>query len=164
MTPVFMIGLSIVGILESPVADGREKRFHRQSKPACNRKGSREMKGFFNRLLRIRLDEDENAFSYQKIPDSVLAQTLGGKGLGTHLLMKESPVGVEALSPDNRFIITVGPVTGTTFWSQSRFAVFAKSPATGGFMESYCGGSLAPRIKGCGVDAVVIEGKAPQLS
>ncbi len=120
------------------------------------------MKGFFNRLLRIRLDDQR--FSYEEIPDSVLVETLGGKGLGTHLLMKENPVGVEALSPENRFIITVGPATGTNFWSQSRFAVFAKSPATGGFMESYCGGSLAPKIKGCGIDAVVIEGKSPQLS
>jgi len=120
------------------------------------------MKGFFNRLLRIDLGARE--FSYEEIPDSVLSETLGGKGLGSHLLMTNNPLGVDALSPENRLIITVGPVTGTSFWSQSRFAVFAKSPATGGFMESYCGGSSAPRIKGCGVDAVVIEGRAPQLS
>ena len=120
------------------------------------------MKGFFNRLLRIRLDTEE--FFYEDIPDSVLCRTLGGKGLGAYLLTKENPVGVEALSADNRFIIAVGPVTGTKFWSQSRFAVFAKSPATDGFMESYCGGRLGPQMKGCGIDAVIIEGKCNQLS
>ncbi len=120
------------------------------------------MKGFFNRLLRIRLDPRE--FSYEEIPDTVLSRTLGGKGLGTYLLMKENPIGVKPLSPENRFIITVGPVTGTNFWSQSRFGVFTKSPATGGFMESYCGGTLAIQIKGCGIDAVVIEGKCDRLS
>jgi len=120
------------------------------------------MNGFFNRLLRIHLDD--RTFSYEDIPDSLLSKTLGGKGLGIHLLLKENPVGVEALSPDNRFIIVVGPVTGTNYWSQSRFAVFSKSPATDGFMESYCGGSLAPQIKGCGIDAVIINGKCHQLS
>ena len=120
------------------------------------------MKFFFNRLLRIWLDSEE--FFYEDISDSVLCRTLGGKGLGVYLLTKENPVGVESLSADNRFIIAVGPITGTRFWSHSRFAVFAKSPATGGFMESYCGGRLGPQMKGCGIDAVIIEGKCNQLS
>jgi aldehyde:ferredoxin oxidoreductase len=49
-------------------------------------------------------------------------------------------------------------------WGQSRFAAFSKSPATDGFAESYCGGTLAPKIKGCGVDAVILEGRRPALS
>ncbi|MDO8302721.1 MAG: aldehyde ferredoxin oxidoreductase C-terminal domain-containing protein, partial [Sedimentisphaerales bacterium] len=48
-------------------------------------------------------------------------------------------------------------------WSQSRFAVFSKSPATGGYGESYCGGTVAPKIKRCGVDAIVIKGRSEQL-
>jgi aldehyde:ferredoxin oxidoreductase len=120
------------------------------------------MKGFFNRLLRIHLDE--KSYRYEEIPDSILAATLGGKGLGAHLLLAENPRGVSPLSPDNRFIIAVGPLTGTSMWSQSRFAVFAKSPATGGYGESYCGGSLAPKIKGCGVDVVILQGACDALS
>ncbi len=58
------------------------------------------MKGFFNRLLRVRLDSEE--FCYEDISDLVLSRTLGGKGLGVYLLTKENPVGVEALSADNR--------------------------------------------------------------
>ena len=49
-------------------------------------------------------------------------------------------------------------------WSQSRFAVFSKSPATGGYGESYCGGSVAPKIKACGVDAIVIHGQCDRLT
>jgi len=120
------------------------------------------VKGFFNRLLRIRLDEKR--FGYESIPDSVLAKSLGGKGLGIHLLLSENPPGIDPFSPENRFIITVGPITGTRMWSQSRFAVFSKSPATGGYGESYCGGTLAPKIKGCGVDAVILEGACDSLS
>ena len=71
---------------------------------------------------------------------------------------------MDPLSPDNRFIIVTGPITGTKVWSQSRFAVFTKSPATGGFGESYCGGSLAPKIKGCGVDAIILKGACSSLT
>jgi aldehyde:ferredoxin oxidoreductase len=120
------------------------------------------MKGFFNRLLRVDLAGRRS--TYEEIPDAVLGETLGGKGLGAHLLTTENPPGVDPLSPGNRFIIAVGPITGTRMWSQSRFAVFSKSPATGGYGESYCGGTLAPKIKGCGVDAVVLEGSCEDLT
>lgn len=120
------------------------------------------MKGFFGKLLRINLSC--RSFACENLSDAVLANTLGGKGLGMHLLMQENPKGVDPLSPENRFIITTGPVTGTKMWSQSRFGVYSKSPATGGFGESYCGGTLAPKIKGCGVDAVIIEGRCDGLS
>lgn len=120
------------------------------------------MKGFWNRLLRV--DLERGTWRTEPLSDDLLARTLGGKGLGTALLLAENPPGVDALSPDNRFILTTGPVTGTSMWGQSRFAAFAKSPATGGFAESYCGGTLAPKIKGCGVDAVVLEGRRPALS
>ncbi len=120
------------------------------------------MKGFFGRLLRI--DLGGKTCRHEPIADEVLATTLGGKGLGTYLLARENPPGTDALGPDSRFILTVGPVTGTRMWSQSRFAAFAKSPATGGYAESYCGGTLAPQLKGCGVDAVVIEGTSKNLT
>jgi aldehyde:ferredoxin oxidoreductase len=120
------------------------------------------MNGFFNRLLRV--DLSAGTFGCEEIPDEVLSRTLGGKGLGTYLLWNETRVGVPPLSPENRFILTTGPVTGTSFWSQSRFGAFAKGPATGGFAESYCGGTLAPKIKGCGVDAIVLEGACDSLS
>jgi aldehyde:ferredoxin oxidoreductase len=116
------------------------------------------VKGFFNRLLRV--DLARRSFRYEEIPDAVLRRTLGGKGLGCHFLWEENPAGVDPLSAEARLVIAVGPVTGTRLWSQSRYGVFAKSPATGGFGESYCGGSLAPRIKGCGVDAVVLEDRS----
>jgi aldehyde:ferredoxin oxidoreductase len=120
------------------------------------------MKGFFNRVLRI--DATRQAFHYESLADDLLARTLGGKGLGTHLLSKENPPGVGPLDPENIFIIVTGPVTGTRMWSQSRFGVYSKSPATGGYGESYCGGTLAPKIKGCGVDAIIITGACGMLS
>jgi aldehyde:ferredoxin oxidoreductase len=120
------------------------------------------MKGFFQRLLRI--DLTRQTYSCEEIPDRLLRSTLGGKGLGTHYLLKENPQSVQSLSPENRFIIATGPITGTRMWSQSRFGVFSKSPATGGYAESYCGGNLAPKIKGCGFDVAILEGRCPSLT
>ena len=102
------------------------------------------MNGFFNTLLRIDLENGD--YRYETLSDDILSKTLGGKGLGTYLLSRENPVGVDPLSAENVFIIAVGPVTGTSMWSQSRFGVYAKSPAGGGYGESYCGGSLAPKF------------------
>jgi aldehyde:ferredoxin oxidoreductase len=120
------------------------------------------MKGCFNRLLKI--DLTTRSFHHENLPDELMEKSLGGKGLGIRLLMAENPAGVDAFSPENSFVIAVGPVTGTAMWGQSRFAVFTKSPATNGFGESYCGGTLASKIKGCGVDAVIIRGKADSLT
>jgi len=120
------------------------------------------MNGFFNRLLVV--DLSRKKFNYEDIPDEVLRKTLGGKGLGVHLLMERNPVGVEPLSDENIFVIATGPVTGTRMWSQSRFGVYSKSPATGGFCESYCGGTIGPKIKGCGIDAVILQGRCRRLA
>ena len=120
------------------------------------------MKGFFNKILNI--DLSEGGFRYEELSDETLAKTLGGKGLGVHLLMTENKPGVDPLSPENVFVVATGPVTGTKLWGQSRFAVYTKSTATGGFGESYCGGTLATKIKGCGVDVIVIRGRCESLS
>jgi hypothetical protein len=50
------------------------------------------MKGCFNKILRINLKT--KTFKEESVPDSVYEAYLGGKGLGTHLLMKENPPGV----------------------------------------------------------------------
>lgn len=118
--------------------------------------------GYFGRLLKI--DLSTRSYRYEELPADITTEVLGGKGLGIHLLTRGNPPGADPLGPENRFILTVGPATGTGFWSHSRAGAYAKSPATGGFAESYCGGTLAPKIKGCGVDAVILEDAAAGLT
>ena len=45
------------------------------------------MNGFFNRILTI--DLTEGSHKVEENPDSVLERYLGGKGLGTYLLLRE---------------------------------------------------------------------------
>ena len=54
------------------------------------------MLGFFNRLLRIDLSKKKT--SVEPIPDSILQTYLGGKGLGSFLLLQENPPGIDPFS------------------------------------------------------------------
>jgi aldehyde:ferredoxin oxidoreductase len=118
------------------------------------------MRGFFNIALRV--DATHESFEIETIPDSVLKNTLGGKGLATHLLLKYNPPGVDPLGTENHLIFAVGPATRTALWGSCRYGVFTKSPLTGGYAESYSGGTAAEHMVGVGADAVMIYGASPE--
>jgi aldehyde:ferredoxin oxidoreductase len=113
------------------------------------------MKGFFNRILRINLQQKTS--KEEKVPDSVYEACLGGKGLGVYLLMKENPSGVDPLSPQNRLIFCTGPITNTRIYGSCRYGAFTKSPLTGIFSESYSGGRVAEPMSRTGYDAFILE-------
>jgi len=114
------------------------------------------MKGFYGKLLRINLTEKNHRV--EDIPEEVFKKYLGGKGLGTYLLLKYLAPGVDPLSPENILIFTNGFTTGTNVFGSSRYGVFTKSPATGLYSESYSGGHVAPAISATGYDAIMLEG------
>jgi aldehyde:ferredoxin oxidoreductase len=116
------------------------------------------MKGFFNQLLRINLSHQKS--TVEPIAESALRSYLGGKGLGSYLLLKENPPHIDPFSPENRLIITSGPLADTPFYGSSRYAVFTKSPQTGIYSESYSGGKITLSLSRTGYDAIIIEGKS----
>jgi aldehyde:ferredoxin oxidoreductase len=118
------------------------------------------MDGFWNRLLRV--DLGTRSWHAEPIEDLVLERYLGGKGLASQLLLANVPPGVDPLAPENPLILTIGPATGTGLPPASRFGLFAKSPQTGIFAESYSGGHVAPQIKATGYDAIVFQGAAEE--
>ena len=114
------------------------------------------MKGFHNVVLHI--DLSQRSFEEESIDDSVYRQLLGGKGLGTHLLLNNTKAGVDPLSADNVIIFATGPVTDTKVYGSCRFGAFSKSPLTGIYCESYVGGKAAEPLSRTGYDAVIIKG------
>ncbi len=114
------------------------------------------MYGFYNKMMKV--DAGRRSFEVRELPDDLLSQTLGGRGLGTHLLLELNPPGVDPLGPGNNLIITTGPATGTAVWGSCRHAVFTKSPQTGLYSESYSGGKAAESISATGLDAIAIDG------
>jgi len=118
------------------------------------------MKGYFNKILVINLTE--RTFHSEDIPDSVYENFLGGKGLAIYLMLTQQAPKVDALSPENNFIIALGPVNDTGIWGSSRYGVFTKSPLTGFFSHSYSGGRVAEPISRTGYDAIVIHGASEE--
>jgi aldehyde:ferredoxin oxidoreductase len=118
------------------------------------------MDGFHNRVLHI--DVSRRTFEVEPIADQIYRRSLGGKGLGTHLLLNNAKAGVDALSEDNVIVFAVGPVTETMVFGSSRYGVYTKSPLTGLYTESYAGGRVAEPISNTGYDAIMIEGASKE--
>lgn len=118
------------------------------------------MKGFYGKLLRVDLTRQSHV--EEPVPDAILEQYLGGKGLGSHLLLENVAPGVDPLSPGNKLIFTTGAATDTVMVGNSRYGVYGKSPQTGGYAESYSGGRVAPAMRRTGYDAIIIEGASAE--
>ncbi len=116
------------------------------------------MNGFFGKILQVNVTDQ--SYEEETIPEAVMRDYLGGKGLATWLLLRDNPAGVDPLSPDNRLIFASGPLTGSAVWGSCRHGIYTKSPQTGFFSESYSGGKLADRLAATGYDAVVVYGAA----
>jgi aldehyde:ferredoxin oxidoreductase len=87
---------------------------------------------------------------------------LGGRGFNTRILYKELKPGIDALSPENLLIFSVGPLTGSMFPGSGRVEVAAKSPVTGIQGMSNMGGYWGPELKYAGYDSIIVKGKAPK--
>jgi len=110
----------------------------------------------------LRVDLTSGVISREPLPEPAIRPLLGGKGLGAYLLMKELQPHVDALSPENRLILDVGPLTGTTAPTAGRLGSTTKSPATGTYSDAYCGGFIGQMIKYAGYDAIILQGTATE--
>jgi aldehyde:ferredoxin oxidoreductase len=110
----------------------------------------------------LRVDLTSGVIDRESLPEPAMRPLLGGKGLGAYLLLKELSQHVDALSPENRLILDVGPLTGTTAPTAGRLGSTTKSPATGTYSDAYCGGFIGQTLKYAGYDAVILQGAAPE--
>jgi aldehyde:ferredoxin oxidoreductase len=117
-------------------------------------------RGYSDCILRV--DLTGGVIEKEELPDPAMRPLLGGKGLGAYLLLKELPPHVDPLSPENRLILDVGPLTGTTAPTGGRLGSTTKSPATGTYSDAYCGGFIGQTLKYAGYDAVILQGAAPE--
>ena len=88
------------------------------------------------------------------------AQYLGQRGLASKYLMEEIDPKCDALGPENKLIMTTGPLTGTMASTAGRYSVVTKSPLTGCIACSNSGGFIGAEMKSAGWDMVIFEGKA----
>lgn len=114
------------------------------------------MHGFHGRYLRI--DLDSGTWETHAIDPAILARVLGGVGLGTWLLAREAPAGVDPLAPEAPLVFAFSPLVGTRITTSAKFAVVAKSPLTGFVCDALASSHFAIAGKRMGVDAIVVRG------
>jgi len=85
---------------------------------------------------------------------------LGQRGLATRYLVAETDPKCDPLGPDNKFIMTTGPLTGTNASTAGRYSVVCKSPLTNAVACSNSGGFFGAELKMAGWDMIIFEGKA----
>ena len=116
--------------------------------------------GYTGKILHVNLTTSEIKVEE---PDKQFYRTyMGGSAMGMYYVLKETPAGAEALSPENVLALCTGVVTGTPISGQSRLTSVAKSPLTGCIGDAQGGGYFPAEMKFSGFDAVIIKGKSPK--
>jgi len=120
------------------------------------------MDGVKGKLLEI--DLSKASHREVKLEKELIKKYIGGRGLGVKLLGDLLPKNVDPLGEENIMLILTGPLTGSIVPGSGKYVVISKSPVTGGFLDSYSSGRLAPEIKFAGYDGLIIKGKAKRPS
>ncbi len=107
-----------------------------------------------------RVDLSQGTTRVDDLEESVARKYLGGKAMGAYLLLRHLRPKTDPYDPANVMIFITGPLSGTHFPAASRSAVITRSPMTGTFLDSYCGGFFGPHMKRAGFDVLIITGKA----
>lgn len=106
------------------------------------------------------IDLSSKRVSTKNIPDEMLQQYLGGRGINAYLLYNHTKKGLDPMSPENPLIIGAGLLGGHCVTASGRIHITGKSPDTGVYGDSNAGGYFAPELKYAGFQHLVVKGKA----
>jgi aldehyde:ferredoxin oxidoreductase len=118
--------------------------------------------GYFGRALVV--DAADASADVLPLSDAVLRRYVGGVGLGTWLMHRLAPVGVDPLDPESPLAFVFSPLVGTPLTTSAKFAVVAKSPLTGLLNDALSSSHFAIAGKLTGNDAIVVQGRAERPS
>src|SRR5688572_23962118 len=112
----------------------------------------------------LRIDVSRSTGELVPLPEKVLRQFIGGSGLGVKLLLDEGAAVVDPLAPDAPLVFAFSPLVGSPLTTSAKFAVVSKSPLTDRINDSLASSGFAVAGKRSGSDALMIVGRAPELS
>lgn len=116
------------------------------------------MFGYHGRYSRV--DVSTGRAEFFPIAPDVLRRFIGGVGLGTWILQREAPPGVDPLASEAPLIFCFSPLVGTPLTTSAKFAVVAKSPLTLRLNDALSSSHFALAGKQTGADAIVLVGRA----
>ena len=114
------------------------------------------MKAFVGKLLGINLTNKN--ITDEPLDENIAKNFLGGAGYCCKYLYDKLDKDTDPLSPQNILMFMTGPFCGSNVPTSGRFVVCAKSPLTGIWGESNCGGFFGPELKKTGYDGIIIKG------
>ena len=120
--------------------------------------------GFFGQALVVDVHGKSATGTPLALDDQLLRAYLGGVGLGTWLMHRLAPPRVDPLAPEAPLAFVFSSLVGTPLTTSAKFAVVAKSPLTGLLTDALASSQFAIAGKLTGHDAIVVRGRADDLS
>ena len=115
---------------------------------------------FLGQVLEI--DLSSGSLKFRPFPEELIWRYLGGRGFNVQFLYNSLPGHTDPLSPDNILLFSCGLLTGTAAPASARLHVNARSPLTGLLGSSNVGGGFGAQLRSCGIQSLIIRGKAPE--
>ena len=116
--------------------------------------------GWTDKILRVNLTDKTVSVS----PTDPYKEYLGGMGIANKIMYDEVPAGTDPLSPENKIVFAVGPLTATGVPLAGRTTIASLSTYTTDHqvVDAHTGGMIGAAIKKAGWDAIVIEGASDE--
>jgi aldehyde:ferredoxin oxidoreductase len=118
------------------------------------------MNGYGGTILRVNLSDGK--VSKEPTPAQLAREFIGGRGFGAYFIFKEVPKGADPLGPENKLIISTGPLSGMLVPGGGKCDWTTKSPLTGGYASASMGGHFTAEMKYAGIDTIILEGVSPK--
>ncbi|WP_422485604.1 aldehyde ferredoxin oxidoreductase family protein [Gudongella sp. DL1XJH-153] len=118
------------------------------------------MFGYTGKILRVNLTD--GTFKTEPLDHEMAKKFIGGRGLGTKMMMDEVDPKVDPLSPENKLFVVTGPMTGNPVATGGRYMVVTKSPLSNTIASSNSGGKWGAELKFAGWDIIAFEGKSAE--
>ncbi|MEN8171566.1 MAG: aldehyde ferredoxin oxidoreductase family protein [Chloroflexota bacterium] len=109
-------------------------------------------------ILKINLTTQKTEL--YNVPPDWQRDYLGGSSLAARMLYDHLTPDLDPLSPEAPLLFLTGPLTGTAGPAVGRFVICGRSPATGLWAESNCGGFWGPELCKAGFDGLWMTGRA----
>jgi aldehyde:ferredoxin oxidoreductase len=118
------------------------------------------MNGYGGKILRVNLTT--GTVTKEPTPPDVARDFIGGRGFGIYFLLKEVPKGADPLGPENKLIISAGPISGMLIPGGGKCDWTTKAPLTGGYASASMGGHFTAELRYAGLDSIILEGISPK--
>lgn len=116
--------------------------------------------GLFAKTLHVNLTEKRHFLA--PIQDRILPSVIGGRGFNVSYLHERLKDEIDPLGPQNILLFSCGFLTGTSAPASPRLHINAVSPLTGLLGSSNIGGQVGLRLRSCGIQSIIIKGRAEQ--